>query len=197
LQFGPDDVFLFEDWEETPVGPYRALFHLSRDDFRTLYVDGEEGKNVVCGIHRFDTTYVTEISSRRDSGVWIIDTDTKDRGFLNMEVSFEATTVLKAINRLAPHVPEVVARNPLYCKLLPRLASPIMGTDPDFKIAGLTEMGRKVRFRLDRIYSVTGGRCIWDGLDLGTLRDCSFRHDLGDMRPVNKPMALYLSLCVD
>ena len=72
IQFGPDDVFLFEDWDETPVGPYRALFHFSPDDFRTLYASTLEGRDFVSEIHRFDEKHVVDIDSRRGDDNWVI-----------------------------------------------------------------------------------------------------------------------------
>jgi hypothetical protein len=197
VQFGPHDVFLFEDWEETPVGPYRALFHFTPEDFRTLYANSEEGKDLVSSIHRFDATHVTGIVSRREHGRWVIEMDTGDRGPLSLEVAYRADGVLKAANLLTPLVPEAVARHPLYCRMLPRLAAPIMGSDPDLAIAGTTELGRKGRFRLERTYRITGGRCSWGGEDLGPLTECRYRHDMGAWRPVSVPVANYVALVVE
>jgi hypothetical protein len=197
LQFGQDDVFLFEDWEETPAGPYRAVFHFSPEDFRTLYVDSEEGRDLVSGIHRFNDMHVVDIISRREHGKWIFEMDTGERGAFKMEASYRATPVLKVVNLLSPHLPDMLVRNPLYCKLLPRIAAPIMGTDPNFKIIGATEMGRIARFRMDLIYEVAEARCIWDGKDLGPLVDCCYKHNLGDNVPMTKSLASYLSLYVD
>jgi hypothetical protein len=197
LQFGPDDVFLFEDWEETPVGPYRAVFHFSPEDYRTLYVNNEEGRDLVSSIHRFDARHVVDISSRREHGKWTIEMDTGEKGPFKMEASYGATTILKVVNLLSPHLPQVITRNPLYCKLLPRIAAPIMKTDPNFKIIGATELGRIARFRMDLIYEVNKASCVWDGKDLGSLRDCCYKHNLGDNVPMTKSLASYLWLFVD
>ncbi|MBC7253457.1 MAG: hypothetical protein H5T72_05765 [Actinobacteria bacterium] len=194
LQFGPEDVFLVEDWESTPAGPYRAVFHFTPDDRRTLYVSGEEGRDLVSTIHRFDRTVVTPVASRREGGRWVIEVDTDREGELRMEVEYGETLPLRAVNRVAPHIPEAVARNPLYCRLLPRLSAPLLGTDPGQRIAGVTEMGRKVRFRLHRVYKVTAARCTWGGRDLGPLGDCRYRHDMGDFRPTSKAVVSYLEL---
>ncbi|MDI6873221.1 hypothetical protein [Candidatus Solincola sp.] len=197
LQFGPHDVFLVEDWEDTPVGPYRAIFHFTPDDFRTLYVSGEESGDLVSGIHRFDRRVVTPIVSRRVDGRWVIEADTGERGELRMEVEYGETMPLRVVNSIAPRIPDGVARNPLYCRLLPRLSAPLLGTDPGQRIAGVTELGRRSRFRLHRIYKVTGARCAWDGRDLGPLRDCLYRHDMGDFRPTSRAVVSYLELYVD
>lgn len=60
LQFGRKEVFLVEDWSESPVGPYKAAFHFTHDDHRTLYIDRKEGADFVSTIHRFDRIVVTE-----------------------------------------------------------------------------------------------------------------------------------------
>lgn len=197
IQFGPDDVFLFEDWDETPVGPYSAIFHFSPDDFRTLYVSTPEGRDFVTGVHRFDEVHVSDIDSRRGDGRWVIEADTGDKGALRMEIDFLETPMLKVVNPIACHTPDVVARNRLYCKMLPRLAAPLLGTDPNQKMAGVTETGRFSRFHMHRIYKVTNAGCTWGERDLGPLTDCCFQHDLGDYRPISKPMVTYLTLFLD
>lgn len=197
LQFGPDDVFLVEDWEDTPVGPYRAIFHFTPEDHRTLYVSGEAGRDLVSGIHRFDHRVVTSVASHRADGRWFIEADTGEKGELRIEVEYGENLPLRTVNRIAPRIPDSVARNPLYCRLLPRLSAPLLGTDPGQRIAGVTEMGRRSRFRLHRVYRVTGARCTWGGRDLGPLCDCLYQHDMGDFRPTSKAMVSYLELYVD
>ena len=197
LQFGPEDVFLFEDWDETPAGPYRALFHFTPGDFRTLYVNSEKGRDLVSTIHRFDETHVVDVRSRRQDGRWSIEVETGEKGILAIQVNYRETPLLKAINPIASRTPEFIARNPLYCRFLPRLAAPLMGTDPNQKIAGATELGRRSRFRMDRLFKVTSARCTWDGRDLGPLTDCCFQHDMGAFRPLSKAMVSYLTLVVD
>lgn len=197
IQFGPDNVFLFEDWEETPVGPYRAVFHFSPGDYRTLYASTPEGREFVSGVHRFDETRLADINSRRGDSRWVIEADTGDGGMLKMEVDYQETPMLKLINPIACRTPDAVARNRLYCKLMPRLAAPIMGTDPNQKLAGVTETGRMSRFHMHRIYKVAGAACTWDGKDLGPLTDCCFQYDLGDYRPISRPMVTYLTLFLD
>ncbi len=196
LQFGGEDVFLVEDWDETPAGAYRAIFHFTPEDHRTLYVNSEEGRDLVSSIHRFDEMLVTRIESRRLGGRWSIEADTGEKGALRMEVDFEETPLLKAVNLAARHTPEVVARNPLYNKLLPRLAAPILGTDPGQKLMGVTETGRDTRFRLERVFKVLSARCSWEGRDLGPLVDCCFRHDMGAYSTISKAMVSYLHLFV-
>ncbi|MGQ9757078.1 MAG: hypothetical protein ACUVRX_02825 [Actinomycetota bacterium] len=197
LQFGPDDVFLVEDWEDTPVGPYRAIFHFTPEDHRTLYVSGEAGRDLVSGIHRFDHRLVTSIASHRADGRWFIEADTGEKGELRIEVEYGENLPLRMVNRIAPRIPDSVARNPLYCRLLPRLSAPLLGTDPGQKIAGVTEMGRRSRFQLHRVYRVTGGRCTWGGRALGPLCDCLYQYDMGDFRPTSKAVVSYLELYVD
>jgi hypothetical protein len=197
LQFGPDDVFLVEDWDETPVGPYKAIFHFTPDDFRTLYVNNEEGRDLVSTIHRFDAMNVVDILSQRGDRRWNIEADTGEKGGLRIEVDYMENSLLKVVNPVASHTPEFIARNQVYCKFLPKIAAPLMGTDPGQKIAGVTEMGRKTRFRMDRIYKISGARCFWGERDIGPLTDCRYGHNMGDYRPVSKAMVSYLSLFVD
>lgn len=197
LQFGPQDVFLIEDWEETPAGPYRAVFHFTPEDFRTLYVNNEGGRDLVSSIHRFDRMQVVPIASRRAGGLWTIEVASGDREALLIEVEYAERGVLKAVNRIAPRIPEAVAGSSLYSRLLPRLAAPILGTDPGQRIAGVTELGRRCRFRMDAIYRVIDARCVWGGRDLGSLRECRFSHDMGDFRPTSKAMVSFLTLKVD
>ncbi len=197
LQFGPHDVFLVEDWEETPVGPYRAVFHFTPDDYRTLYVDGEEGGDLVSSLHRFDRRMVTHIDSHRRDGRWTLEVDTGERGILRLEVDYGEDKVLRLVNRVTPHIPEAVAANRVFCRLLPRLAAPLLGTDPNQRIAGVTELGRFVRFRLEKIYRVTSARCQWADRDLGPHRECRYPHDMGDFRPVSQSVVSYLHLLAD
>ncbi len=197
LQFGDEDVFLVEDWDDTPAGPYRAVFHFTPGDFRTLYVSSEAGKDLVSTIHRFDEIRVTEIVSRRDGGRWTVEVDTGEKGMLRMEVDHRETPLLKAVNLVARHTPDIIARNRLYCALLPRLAAPILGTDPGQKLMGVTEMGRNTRFRLERVFEVTSARCAWGGREVGPLVDCCFRHDMGAYRTISKAMVSYLYLFVE
>ncbi|MBC7248124.1 MAG: hypothetical protein H5T73_10145 [Actinobacteria bacterium] len=197
LQFGPSDVFLIEDWEETPVGPYRAVFHFTPEDFRTLYVDSEGGRDLVSSIHRFDRMQVVPVASRRTGGLWTVEVAAGDRDALRIEVEYAERGVLKAVNRVAPRIPEAVAGSALYCRFLPRLAAPLLGTDPGQRIAGVTELGRRCRFRLDAIYRVVDANCRWGGRDLGPLRECCFSHDMGDFRLTSKAMVSYLTLRVD
>jgi hypothetical protein len=197
VQFGDEDVFIFEDWEETPVGPYRALFHFRPDDSRTLYASTALGRDLVSSLHRFDLISIVPIASLRQHGTWRIELEAGEKGKLAMELDLVETTMLRLINPVASHTPEAIARNPLYCRLLPRLAGPILGTDPKQKIMGRTEMGRDTRFRVDRMYKISSGTCAWGGREIGPLRDCCFEHDMGAYRPISKPMASYLSLFVE
>lgn len=197
LQFGREDVFLVEDWDETPAGPYRAVFHFTPEDHRTLYVSSEAGRELVSSIHRFDEMLVTEVVSSRENGRWTIEADTGEKGSLRIEVEFKETPLLKAVNLVARHTPDAIARNPLYCGILPRLAAPILGTDPGQKLMGVTEMGRDTRFRLERVFKVLSARCEWGGRDIGPLVDCCFKHDMGVYSTISKAMVSYLYLFVE
>ncbi|NPV60198.1 MAG: hypothetical protein HPY75_11125 [Actinobacteria bacterium] len=197
LQFGCEDVFLVEDWDETPAGPYKAVFHFTPEDYRTLYVNSEAGRDLVSTIHRFDEMRVTAVDSRRVDGRWSIEVDTGDKGDLRIEVDYRETPLLKAVNLVARRTPDVIARNPLYCGLLPRLAAPILGTDPSQKLMGVTEMGRNTRFRLERVFKVESARCVWGGNEPGPLVDCCFKHDMGVYSTISKAMVSYLYLFVD
>lgn len=197
VQFGRHDVFLCEDWDETPVGPYRAVFRFSPEDYRTLYVSSEEGRDLVSTIHRFDDMVVTPVESRRRGNRWSIELGSGDGGELRMEFTYEENLLLKLANPVVSRTPDVIARNPVYCRLLPRIAAPLLGTDPGQKIMGVTEMGRNTRFRMERIFKVTSARCTWGGEDLGPLTDCCFQHDMGAYKTISKPMVSYLSLIVE
>ncbi len=197
LQIGPEDVFLVEDWEESPAGPYRAVFHFTPEDFRTLYVDSEGGGEVASSFHRCDRVLVTAITSLRDGSLWTLEWRGAEGEDVRVEVAYRADATLRAINRVAPHVPDAIARNRAYCRLLPHLAAPIMGTDPRQKIAGVTELGRRVRFRLDEVYRVVDAGCRWGERDLGALSECRYRHDMGDFRPVSRAMVIYLALYME
>ena len=85
--------------------------------------------------------------------------ETGEKGKLGIRIDLRETAMLKLLNPIASRLPELIARNPHYCRLLPRLASPLLGTDPSMKIMGKTEKGRQTRFRVERIYKVTGGSC--------------------------------------
>jgi len=197
LQFGPDDVFFVEDWDETPVGPYCALVHFTPDDHRTLYVSSEAGKELISTIHRCDEKVVTEIDSLRSGGCWTIGLNTGDKGELRIEVDYKETALLKLANPIVSYTPEVITRSPLYCRIVPRLAAPVLGTDPDQKMMGLTEMGRETRFRFHKIFMVPSARCSWGGKDIGPMTDCCYAHDMGDHKPTSKPVVVNLSLIVD
>lgn len=199
IQFGPDDVFILEDWDETPAGPYRAIFHFNPDDYRTLYATTSGGSEIVSGIHRFEDENTLDIDMRRGDGEWTVEVDTGDRGILKMEIEYRETPLLKVVNPVACYMPDIVARSSLYCRMVPRLAGPIVGINPKQKMAGVTELERYSRFQISRIFKVTKGRCTWGDKDLGSMRDCCFEHDLGDfsLTPPMKPIVSQLTLFVD
>ncbi|MDY6794665.1 MAG: hypothetical protein SWK76_05205 [Actinomycetota bacterium] len=197
IQFGKEDVFLFEDWEETPVGPYRAVFHFNPDDFRTLYASTPEGGDFVSSVHRFDEKNVVEVKSRRNGGRWTIEADTGDKGPLKIEIDYRETGLLKLVNPIAAYTPKAIARNALYCRLLPRIAGPMLGIDSDQKIAAETEMGRKGCFQMYRIYRVIAATCTWGDRDMGPLEDCCYDHDIGGFKLTTKPIISYLTLYLD
>lgn len=197
IQFGPDDVFILEDWDVTPAGPYRAVFHFTPGDHRTLYASTTRGRDLVSTIHRFDDTHVVDIDSVRDEGRWTIEADTGDRGVLRLEMEFRETPLLKLVNPVACHTPEFIARSSLYCAVVPRLAGPLLGIDRDQKLAARTETGRFYRFRSEKIYKVTGARCSWGGRDLGPMAECRYDHDIGENRLATRPVVSYLSMFVD
>ena len=116
-----------------------------------------------------------------------------------MEMDYRETPVLKVVNPIACYTPGVIARSSIYCGIVPRLAGPIMGINPKQKIAGVTELNRSGRFQLSKVFKVTNGHCTWGEKDLGSLRDCCFKHDLGDFSfvPPMKPIVSKLTLFVD
>lgn len=197
IQFGPDDVFLIEDWDETPVGPYSAVFHFSPQDFRTLYASNERGRDLVSTIHRFDEKHVVEMESRHRDGCWTVEADTGEKGVLRIEIDYGETALLRMVNPALRFVPDLIARNPLYCKLVPKVAAPLMGTDPDQKMMGTTETGRGTRFRMQRIFVVAGASCSWGGRAVAPLTECRYRHDMGAYKTISKAMVSYLSLIVE
>jgi len=195
LQFGPDDVFLYEDWEESPVGPYRALFHYSPEDFRTLYAEPEVGMEFVSGVHRFDRKVASRIRAAWEPGKLRVEVRSEETLY-ELEVEFRETPLLKLLNPLVSIAPAFLSLNPLFQKAAPRLLAPLLGTDPDQRLGGVTEMGRSTVFRIMRVWLVIGGSCKRDGRDLGELTKCCYRHDMGDFRPISRPMMTKLELLI-
>ncbi len=195
MQFGPDDVFLYEDWEESPVGPYRALFHYSPDDFRTLYAQPRAGMDFVSTVHRFDRKVPSSIRPLWGPGTLKLEVRSEEAEYY-LEVRFRETPLLKLINPAVALMPAFVSFNPLFQKSAPRLLAPLLGTDPEQKMGGVTEMGRTTVFRIKKVWLVTGGSCSCGGRDLGGLTECHYRHDMGDFRPISRAMLSKLELYV-
>ncbi len=196
LQFGGEDVFLYEDWEDTPVGPYRALFHFTPQDFRTLFASTPEALDLVPTVHRFDRVFLASIKTKRDWGNLRIEVSSAEDRY-EIELGYEETPLLKVINPVAARVPDFICRNEFYLRIAPRMLAPLLGTDPNQKIGGVTEMGRKTRFRIYRMWKVTRGRCFHNGVELGILGECHFQHDMGDFRPICNPVMSKLDLIVE
>jgi hypothetical protein len=195
LQFGPDDVFLYEDWRESPVGPYRALFHYSPDDYRTLYADPSEGMDYVSTVHRFDRKVPSKIKPSWDIGRLKLEVRSEQAEY-DLEVEFKETLLLKLLNPFVVLMPDFISLNPVFQKVAPKLLAPLLGTDPDMKMGGVTEMGRTTLFKIQRVWMVTGGRCSCGGRDLGNLTECHYTHDMGDFRPISVAMLSKLELHV-
>jgi hypothetical protein len=195
MQFGPDDVFLYEDWEESPVGPYRALFHYSPEDFRTLYAQPEAGMEFVSTVHRFDRKVPSRIRTTWEAGRLRVEVRS-DEARYDLEVEFRETPLLKLLNPLVSMAPAFLSLNPLFQKAAPRLLAPLLGTDPRQRMGGVTEMGRTTVFRIRRVWLVTGGSCSCGGRDLGDLTECHYEHDMGDFRPISRAMMTKLDLLV-
>ncbi len=195
LQFGPDDVFLYEDWEDSPVGPYRALFHYSPDDFRTLYAWPERGMEFVSTVHRFDRKVPARIVPQWKTGGLDLKVRSDEADY-DLSVDFRETFLLKMLNPVVALMPPLVSLNPLFQKAAPRLLAPILGTDPEQRMGGVTETGRTTLFRILRVWTVTGGSCFRSGCSLGFLTECSYQHDMGDFRPIRTPMMSKLELYV-
>lgn len=195
MQFGPDDVFLFEDWEKTPVGPYRALFHFTPEDFRTLYADRPEALELVSTIHRFDRTFLSSIRTKKEPGKITIDVISSDESF-HIEIAYGEPLLLKLLNPLAAHLPDFICMKEYYLKFAPRLLAPLLKTDPDQKMSGITEMGKKSTFRIYRIWRIAGGNCRKNGEEIGSIVECGYDHDMGDFRPVSKPILSKVDLLV-
>ena len=191
LQFGPNDVFFIEDWASTPVGPYCGMVHFTPEDRRSLFASTQRGMDLLSTIHRADEKHLAQISSHRDADSWEFTVDGGDGGRFEFHLHYEAN-LLKAANLMLPLVPKFIALNPLYLKLAPKLAAPLLGTPPDYTMAGVTEMGRDSAFKLDRVFLITGGSCVQGGRDLGPLTQCCFRHDMGAYRP--SPVAMMSEL---
>ena len=193
LQYGPDDVFLYEDWRDSPVGPYRALFHYAPNDVRTLYASTPEGLDMVPIIHRFDRRVLSDIKTTWDVGRAKVEVRSESENY-DLEVEFKENILLKLMNPTLKLVPGFLMLNPMVQAIAPKLMAPIMGTDPNMAMGGETETGTLVRFNIQRMWLVTGGRCSRDGKDLGNLCKCCFDHDMGAFRPIPDPMMTKLEL---
>jgi len=197
LQLG-DDFFLLEDWDESPAGPYRAVFHFTPDGTRTLYIDSEAAVDVISSIHRFDAVRVVDIVSERRDGEWVLRAKTgPNKGELRIEVDYEDAGALKVVNAVASRTPEVITRNSLYCRLMPGMAALVIGTDPGQKIVGTTEIGTTCRFRVEKLFKVARARATWGGNDAGDFVECTLDHDLGDFSPVSKAVVSKVTLCFE
>ena len=195
LQFGPDDVFLYEDWRDSPAGPYRALFHYSPDDYRTLYADRPEGMEFVSTVHRFDRKVLAEVKPSWDVGRLKLQVRSEPADY-DLEVEFKETLLLKLMNPLVGMMPGFLSLNPFFQKIAPKLLAPLLGTDPGQKMGGVTEMGKTTLFKIQRVWMVTGGRCSCGGRDLGNLTECHYTHDMGDFQPISVAMMSKLELHV-
>ncbi len=194
VQFGADDVFVIEDWDSVPIGPYRALFHYSAGGHRTLFASTEKALDFVPHIHRFDEKHLAKIESKRDTNSWLMAVDAGDAGKFEIELRYQENLILKAANLLLPFLPKFIALNPFYLKTIPRVAGPMLGMGPDLKTFGRTEVGTMVYMMLEKIYMVTEGKCVMDGKDLGGVTDCTFHHDLGELVLLPKPVFSRLRL---
>lgn len=195
LQFGPEDVFLYEDWEDSPVGPYRALFHYSPNDFRTLYAWPERGMEFVSTVHRFDRKVPAHVIPRWEPGRLELKVSSEEADY-DLSVGFKETFLLRMLNPLVALMPPYVSLNPFFQKAAPKLLAPILGTDPEQKMGGVTETGRTTLFRIQKVWMITGGSCSRDGCQLGFLTECCYGHDMGDFRPIRTPMMSRLELYV-
>jgi hypothetical protein len=193
LQFGPDDVFLYEDWRDSPVGPYKALFHYAPDDVRTLYASTREGLDMVPVIHRFDRRVLSDIKTSWGVGQVRVEVNSDAESY-DLELEFKENLLLKLANPSLKFVPAFVLLNPVFQAVAPKLLAPVLGTDPNMSMGGNTETGTLVRFEIRRMWFVTGGRCSRNGQGLGSLCDCTQDHDMGAFRPIPKPMMTKLSL---
>ncbi len=193
VQFGTD-VFVIEDWDSVPIGPYKALFHYAADDHRTLYASSEKALDFVPHIHRFDERHVARIDSRQDGGTWSFKADAGDAGTFELELAYKENAVLKVANLFMPFTPKFIALNPLYLKAAPKIAGPLLGMGKGLKTFGKTETGTPVWMMLEKVYMVTAGRCSRNGQDLGPLTDCTIPHDLGELVLIPKPIISRLRL---
>jgi hypothetical protein len=193
LQYGPDDVFLYEDWKDSPVGPYRALFHYAPDDVRTLYANTPEGLDMVPVIHRFDRRVLSDIKTTWDVGRVRVEVKSDAEDY-DLEVEFKETLLLKLLNPMLKLTPGFLLLNPFVQSIAPKLLAPVMGTDPDMAMGGVTETGTLVRFKIQRMWEVAGGRCSRGDKSLGNLTECHYDHDMGDFKPMSKAMMTKLEL---
>ncbi len=192
-QFG-QDVFVIEDWDSAPIGPYRALFHYAADGRRTLYASKEGALDFVPHIHRFDERHLAGIESNRSGNSWRMSVDAGEAGQFDLEVKYSETLVLKAANLFLPFLPKFVALNPLYLKTIPKVAGPLMGMGTNLKTFGHTEAGTMVYMMLEKVWMVSEGTCTMNGKDLGPLTDCTMHHDLGELVLIPKPIVSRLRL---
>ncbi len=194
VQFGAEDVFVIEDWDSVPIGPYRALFHYAADGRRTLFASNEKALDFVPHIHRFDEKHVAKIESRRDANSWSMKVDAGEAGRFEIELKFNETLILKVANLFLPFIPAFIALNNFYLKTIPKVAGPLLGMGPNLKTFGKTEAGTMVKMMLEKIYMVTDGKCVMNGKDLGPVTDCTFHHDLGELVLIPKPIVSRLRL---
>ncbi len=194
MQFGPDDVFLYEEWRESPVGPFRAFFHYGKDDTRTLYASTQEGLDMVPIIHRFDRRILSDIKADWGVGSLKLSVRNDSDESYDMEIQFKQTLLLKLAGPMLGLVPKFVLLNPAYQAAMPRLLAPIMGTDPNMKMGGKTETGTLVKFEIRNMWFLSGGQISRNGQGLGSLCDCCYDHDMGVFRPIPKPLMSKLSL---
>lgn len=193
-QFGPNDVFVIEDWDSVPIGPYSALFHYAADGHRTLFASREAALDFVPHIHRFDEMHVAKIESKREGNSWSMSVDAGDAGTFEIDLRYRETLVLKVGNLFLPFIPTFLALNDFYLKTVPKVAGPLLGMGPNLKTFGKTETGTLVKMMLEKVYMVTEGKCIMNGKDLGPITDCTFHHDLGELVLIPKPIVSRLRL---
>lgn len=193
MQFGPDDVFLYEEWRESPAGAFRALFHYSKDDVRTLYADSQAGLDLVPVIHRFDRRVLSRIKADWSAGRLALEVrnDSED---VDLEVEFKANLLLRSMNFALKFTPGFLMLNPLVQAVAPKLLAPLLGTDPDMKVGGPTETGTLVKFEIKQMWMLTGGRASMAGRELGSLTPCTYRHDMGAFQTMSKAMMTKLKL---
>lgn len=197
VQFGPETVFFFEDWDSAPAGKYAAIMRFYPDGSRTVYGSTESGIEYLSTVHKADNSKSAKIMSKMTDREWLIGIDSDDGSNIDIKLELDDSGIYKILNRILGITPKGVHFNRLAQVLTPVLLAPLLGTDPGQRMAGTTETGADITFVMKKMYAVKSGTCFIDGIDMGPLCPCSFAHDMGDFHTIPKPMASIIEMYLE